>query len=174
MQATGLNHISVNAIDLEESLRFYEELFGLERIPTYTFAFPTQFMRLGRLQLHVFQRDDAIPTFQHFGIDVEDFEAVYARAEEMGIFEKDAFFNHIYELPDGSVQMYIRDPAGNLIEIDWPDVSTLDRSIVTGIKKLADVAEQDHEAMQASLYLGRHEGEKKRARMVRSQGSDLR
>lgn len=168
MQATGLNHVSVNAHDLEESLRFYEELFGMERLPTYGFAFPTQFLRLGRLQLHVFQREDAIPVYQHFGIDVDDFEAVYARAEEMDIFEKDAFFNHIYELPDGSVQMYIRDPAGNLIEIDWPDVTTLDRSIVKGIKKLADLREQDQEALRASLYFGRHEGEKKRARMVRA------
>ena len=28
----------------------------------------------------------------------------------------------VRELNDGSVQMYLRDPAGNLVEIDWPDV----------------------------------------------------
>ena len=34
--------------------------------------------------------------------------------------------------------MYLRDPGGNLVEIDWPDASTLDRSIVTDLRKLAD------------------------------------
>lgn len=155
MRVKGLNHVSVNALDLETSLRFYEEVFGLERLPTYSFAFPTQFMRLGQLQLHVFQRDDAVPTFQHFGIDVDDFEAVYARAKRLGAFDREAFFHHIYELPDGSVQMYLRDPAGNLIEVDWPDVTTLDRTVVDEIKKLAELFEQSPDALNASLYDGR-------------------
>ena len=34
--------------------------------------------------------------------------------------------------------MYLRDPGGNLVEIDWPDARTLDRSIVTDLRKLAD------------------------------------
>ena len=32
--------------------------------------------------------------------------------------------------------MYLRDPAGNLVEINWPDVTTLDRSVVTHIEKV--------------------------------------
>ena len=27
--------------------------------------------------------------------------------------------------------MYLRDPAGNLVEVNWPDASSLDRSVVT-------------------------------------------
>jgi lactoylglutathione lyase len=45
--------------------------------------------------------------------------------------------------------MYIRDPAGNLVEINWPDVTTLDRSVVTGIEK-RDVP-QTGEALRAIL-----------------------
>ena len=48
----------------------------------------------------------------------------------------------MYELPDGSVQMYLRDPAGNLVELDWPDVTTLDRSVFPEIKKLGDAVPQ--------------------------------
>ena len=59
----------------------------------------------------------------------------------------------VRELPDGSVQMYIRDPAGNLVEIDWPEVSTLDRSVVTDIHKLSDNVEQSEEASRATLYV---------------------
>ena len=32
----------------------------------------------------------------------------------------------VLKLSDGAVQMYIRDPAGNLVELDWPDVNNLD------------------------------------------------
>ena len=61
----------------------------------------------------------------------------------------------MYELPDGSVQMYVRDPAGNLVELDWPDVSTLDRSVFPEIKKLADDVEQTPEGLRSTLYLTR-------------------
>ena len=51
--------------------------------------------------------------------------------------------------------MYIRDPAGNLVEIDWPDVTTLDRSVVTDIRKLDDDVPQTGESAGATLYTGR-------------------
>jgi hypothetical protein len=48
--------------------------------------------------------------------------------------------------------MYIRDPAGNLVEIDWPDVTTIDRSVVTDIRKLDDDVRQTGESAAATLY----------------------
>ena len=56
------------------------------------------------------------------------------------------------ELNDGAVQMYLRDPAGNLVEVNWPDVSTLDRSVVTDIVSIADERPQSDEALRARLY----------------------
>ena len=155
MRATGFNHVSIHARDLEESVRFYVEVFGMERIPTYNFAFPVQYLRLGDLQLHLFERDTEPPTFHHIGINVDDFEAAYLRAKELGILERESFFEDMYELPDGSVQMYIRDPAGNLIELDWPDVSTLDRSLFSELKRLEDSVPQTGDALRATLYLER-------------------
>jgi YD repeat-containing protein len=153
MRATGFNHVSIHAPDLERSTRFYVEVFGMEKIPTYNFGFPVQYLRLGDLQLHLFQREAPAPQFHHFGINVDDFHAAYDRVKELGIADDSAFFSHIYELPDGSVQMYIRDPAGNLVEIDWPDVSTLDRSRIPELKKLDDDVPQSDAALQATLYL---------------------
>lgn len=157
MRATGFNHVSIHARDLEESVRFYTEVLGLERIPTYNFAFPVQYLRCGDLQLHIFERDTAAPEFHHIGLNVDDFEAVYLRAKELGILDTSSFFSHIYELPDGAVQMYLRDPAGNLVEIDWPDVTTLDRTVVTDIRKLDDDVPQTGDALRATLYLSLHE-----------------
>ena len=155
MRATGFNHVSVVAHDLECSVRFYTEIFGMERIPTYTFAFPVQYLRLGDLQLHLFERDADAPAFHHIAIDVDDFEEAYRRARKLEILEKESFFSDMYELPDGSVQMYVRDPAGNLVEIDWPDVTTLDRSVFPELRKLSDDVEQTPEGLRSTLYLSR-------------------
>lgn len=153
MRATSLNHVSIHAYDLEESVRFYTEIFGMERIPSPNFRHPVQWLRLGEQQLHLFNRDTPAPEFHHIGLNVDDFETAYLKARELGIQETDSWFSHIYELPDGSVQFYLRDPAGNLVEIDWPDVSTLDRSIVTDLKKLDDDVPQTGDALRATLYL---------------------
>ena len=155
MEATGFNHVSINAIDLEESVGFYVKVFGMERIPTYTFAFPTQYLRLGDLQLHIFERPTSAPAYHHIGINVDDFEGAYQRARELDILDTGAFFSSIYELPDGSVQLYLRDPAGNLIELDWPDVETLDREVIGELPKLADAIEQTPAASGATLYLSK-------------------
>jgi YD repeat-containing protein len=155
MRATGFNHVSIHARDLGESTRFYIEVFGMEKIPTYNFAFPVQYLRLGDLQLHLFERETDAPAYHHIGINVDDFEETYLRAKELGILERDSFFEDMYELPDGTVQMYLRDPAGNLIEIDWPDVSTLDRSVFPDLKKLDDSVPQTGDALRATLYLER-------------------
>ena len=168
MRATGFNHVSIHARDLDESVRFYTEVFGMEKIPTYTFAFPVQYLRLGDLQLHLFQRETPAPEFHHIGIDVDDFEAAYRRATELGIHDSSAFYSDIYELPDGSVQMYIRDPSGNLVEIDWPNVTTLDRSVLPDIKKLGDTVEQTEEGLRATLYLRLREQASGRAAPARA------
>jgi hypothetical protein len=117
-----------------------------------------QYLRLGDLQLHLFERDSHAPRFHHIGINVDDFEQAYLRAKELGILERESFFEDMYELPDGSVQMYLRDPAGNLVELDWPDVTTLDRSIFGEIKKLGDSVPQTGDALEATLYLDRAGG----------------
>ncbi len=155
MRALGLNHVSVSARDLEQSARFYEELFDAERLPTPTFSVPVVWLRIGELQLHLFQqREEGTPRFHHFGVEVDDFEAFYLRIRELGI-KDGGWSSPIYELPSGEVQMYLRDPGGNLVEIDWPDVSTLDRSVVTELRQLGDDIEQQPGAERASLFTGR-------------------
>ncbi len=152
MRATGLNHVSISAIDLSESVRFYTTVFELERIPTYTFAFPTQYLRLGDVQLHIFERPTAAPSFHHIGLNVDDFEGAYVRARDLAILDQSAFFSPIYELPDGSVQLYLRDPGGNLVELDWPAVAALDRAIFGDIPRLADRVPQADEGLRATLF----------------------
>ena len=136
MRALGFNHLSIGSKNLEASLQFYETLFGMERIPTYNFGFTTQYLRCGKLQLHVFHLADDVPVYQHFALDVDDFHAVYEAAKKLGALDSTTFRNPVNEFPNGCVQMYLRDPGGNLVEVDWPDVNTLDRSRIPELRSL--------------------------------------
>ena len=155
MTATSVNHLSISAKNLEESLRFYEHLFNMERIPTYNFGFTTQYLRCGEQQLHVFVLPETTPVYQHFALNVADFHAVYEKAKALGALDAKTFGNPVNEMPDGSVQMYLRDPGSNLVEVDWPDIKTLDRSRIPELKRLADRFPQTGDNLKATLYLDR-------------------
>ncbi len=155
MAVTGLNHVSVHATDMAASLRFYTEVLGLDRIPSPNFAFPVEWLRCGELQVHLFARDEGTqaPPYHHFGLTVDDFESIYVRTRELGVQDPSPFYSHVYELPDGSVQMYLRDPAGNLVEIDYPHADRLDRSVVTDLKRLDEDVPQTGDALRSTLFL---------------------
>jgi catechol 2,3-dioxygenase-like lactoylglutathione lyase family enzyme len=156
MPTLSVNHVSLHAYDLDESTRFYVELFGMAPIPTPSFGFPVQWLRLGAQQLHLFVRDNArASAYHHLGLNVEDFHAVYRKVRDRQLADGQAFFSTLYVLPDGAVQMYLRDPAENLVEVNWPDVTTLDRRVVGEVTRLADVVPQTAESLRATLY---HDG----------------
>jgi hypothetical protein len=116
-------------------------------------------LRLGRQQLHLFVRSDAqAPPFHHVGLNVDDFDSVYWRAREQRLRDDSAFFSGIYELPDGSVQMYLRDPADNLVEVDWPNAHTLDARIREDLIPLSATVHQIGDALLATLYLDGRDG----------------
>ena len=145
MRATGFTHVSIGAADLEESVSFYRNFFGMEEVPSPDFSGPVRWLRVGGLQLHLFLEDSPAPERHHFALDVDDFEAAYRKAEELAVRDDDRY-STVRELPDGAVQMYLRDPAGNLIEVNWPDVSALDRGLIPEIHKIGGDPE-------AALYL---------------------
>jgi lactoylglutathione lyase len=154
VSATRVNHVSIRAVDLEESIRFYEEVFGMERVATPIFAEPVVWLQLGEQQLHLFEQGNDVPRYHHVALDVDDFEAVYLKAKELGVLDSDTFGAEVRAHPSGWVQIYLRDPAGNLVEVDWPDVSILDRSVFTDIRRLDDEIPQTGSARDATLYTG--------------------
>ena len=154
MRATGINHVSISAPDLDASIRFYVQVFGMERVPAPRFGGQAvAWLRLGQQQLHLFEREGA-PRYHHFGLNVDDFEAAYLKVRELEIRDEQTFMGGIFELPGGEAQMYLRDPAGNLVEIDWPDASTLNRTVITDIVRLADLVPQGEENRGARLFTG--------------------
>lgn len=155
MVSSRFTHTSILAKDLEESVGFYEEVFGMERIPSPNFTTPVEWLRVGDLTLHLFQRDIEAADFYHIGLHVDDFESVYQAVDERGIattFDPDTAEPVVYELPEGAVQLYLTDPTGNLVEANYPEVDELDQSIVSNIVPRSEQVPQDGEAAEARLY----------------------
>lgn len=162
MVTARYTHVTIQADDLEESVRFYESAFGMERLPTPDFEEPIQWLRCGDLQLHLIETHADPPSINHHGLHVDDFEGVYRAlgAEGGAEFEAlphvDADFVDgappVYVLPTGEVQLYVRDPAGNLVEVNAPDVDEIDGSVVTNLVERTDVAPPDPGSPPPVLY----------------------
>lgn len=129
MSATGVNHVNVSVEDIDDAVEFYEAVLGMERIPSIESSAPGAWFQVGDTQLHLTERGGPGPEIHHFAVTVDDFAAVYERAVERDALDADTFGAALYELPDGAAQLYLRDPSGNLVECDWPDVTTLPASL---------------------------------------------
>ena len=150
MRALRINHVSIAAADLEVSTRFYEDVFSMRRIPTPTFGAPVQWLRVGDMQLHLFLDDSPAPARHHLGITVDDFDAAYQAVKARA---SDTWGWQLVELPSRQVQLYFRDPSDNLIELNWPDADTLDRSRYPELRRIADHFPQKADSEEAVLYL---------------------
>ncbi|MFL5861323.1 MAG: VOC family protein [Solirubrobacteraceae bacterium] len=148
-----INHVSINALQLQESVDFFVDLLGATPIATPNFGIPVQWLALGDTQLHLFQRDLTPSSHHHLGITVSDLAPAYRVAERRGAFDHVSFGNHLIELPGDVVQMYVRDPAGNLVEIDHHGVDRLPPDLRTRLKRLWDLHPQSEEQMRGRLFV---------------------
>ena len=156
MRAINMNHVSVSAYDIENSIRFYEGVFGAQRIPTPRFAVPVQWLRLGSGQLHLFEDAQPAPArAHHFAVTVtvDDFDAIFATAKSLRVLDGVVFGHHLYELPGGEGQMYLRDPGGNLVEVNCAGVAAAGPQVLAEIRKLSDDRPQSEENQRARLFL---------------------
>jgi len=107
----GINHVALEVGDLEQALEFYGRIFEIgevHREPEYRMAFidmGDQFIALAR------GRTQPADQHRHFGLVVDDKEAVRARLKELGV-------------PASSGRgLDFHDPWGNSIQVvDYRDV----------------------------------------------------
>jgi lactoylglutathione lyase len=132
-RAVGINHVALEVGDLEEALAFYGRLFELDlrgRVPGMAFVeMGDQFIALseGRSQ----PADDE----RHFGLVVDDREAVRAALEEAGaeilpgrgLDFRDPWGNHVQVVQYGDVQF--TKESGVLRGMDLEGLSKTDRAL---------------------------------------------
>jgi predicted enzyme related to lactoylglutathione lyase len=126
----GLNHVALEVGDLEEALAFYGRFFDLElrgRAPGMAFVdLGDQFLALSE------GRSQAPDEHRHFGLVVDDKEAVRRALEEAGV-----------EILPGR-GLDFRDPWGNRVEVvDYRDVQFTKAPAVLRGMELGDLGKSD-------------------------------
>lgn len=112
-----IQHVNVNVDDLAAAVAFYRDVLGLALDPTPDQGFESQFFRINAAQqIHMNVIRDARPFRAHFCIEVRDFMGLFRRAKAAGAIDIRPW-GRVRALPSGKMQMFVRDPHGNLIEI---------------------------------------------------------
>jgi catechol 2,3-dioxygenase-like lactoylglutathione lyase family enzyme len=125
----AINHVTLIVDDLEKARAFYTNVLGLEELPAYAFDYPVQFYKINdRQQLHITQWKDAYSFRGHVCLQVADFNETFRTLKELGAIDITPW-GKVRRLRDGAMQMFARDPSGNLLELSHPDASTVDAAI---------------------------------------------
>lgn len=125
-----INHVTLVVDNLDAARAFYEREFGFAPMPAFNLDFPAQFYRINdRQQLHITEWSNDQPSFRgHLCLQVDDFNALFWRMRELGVVDITPW-GRVRRLPDGAMQMFIRDPANNLIEISCRPDAEIDEAI---------------------------------------------
>ena len=64
----------------------------------------------------------------HVCVQVDDINAIFFRMKALGVIDTSPW-GKVRQLPDGAIQMFIRDPSGNLVELSSLPGSYIDPAI---------------------------------------------
>lgn len=118
MKILGVHHVALQVTDLDEARRFYGEVLDFPEITRPDFGVDGLWYQAGAQQLHLVVEDGHIaPESQHFALHVDDLDAAIGaiEAHDVRVARIGAMF------PGAGAQAFLRDPSGNLIELNQPD-----------------------------------------------------
>lgn len=125
-----LHHVSILTTDVERSLGFYRDIFGLVPLPRPDFPIGGAWLACGDRQVHLvahapgtFRSGDIDNNDTHFAFRTDDFEGV------VGLLEAAGFSEHAPEGDPkrimmkrtgaaGFAQLYVLDPDRNVVEVN--------------------------------------------------------
>ncbi len=118
------NHIALSVLDVDASVRFYQQLFQFEEIPNTASGSKTRWLSLGEgKQLHLIPRPQAeikINKAVHFALSTADVDGFVEELKRLDIPYSDWLGapNKIYIRDDGIKQVYFQDPNGYWVEVN--------------------------------------------------------
>jgi catechol 2,3-dioxygenase-like lactoylglutathione lyase family enzyme len=111
MRCLRLTHVNLRVERLEDAVRFYAEVLGLQPIERKDRGGRGAWFQLGDSQVHL--AEDATPqprSRRHFAVEVADLAEARRTAQERGV-EIDQ---------EEAGRFWMRDPSGNRIEVVQP------------------------------------------------------
>lgn len=128
-KAVRINHVTLIVDHLEKATEFYENELGLTPLPAFNFDYPVMFFDINdHQQLHLSEWEDT-PSFRgHICMQVDDFNSIFHRMKELGVIDIRPW-GKVRRLPDGAMQMFVRDPSGNLVELSSDPEADIDENI---------------------------------------------
>jgi catechol 2,3-dioxygenase-like lactoylglutathione lyase family enzyme len=159
-RAVKINHVTLIVDNLEEAGEFYEKELGLEPLPAFNFDYPVMFFDINdEQQLHLSEWEDT-PSFRgHVCMQVDDFNSIFYRMKELDAIDIKPW-GKVRQLPDGAMQMFVRDPSGNLVELSSHPDADIDEAIFEdelygeGLYKSNREDYRGYKSDDASLYHG--------------------
>ena len=111
-----INHVTLIVDQLETAAEWYEEELGLEPVAAFVFDYPTAFFKFPNgQQLHLSEWEDAQSFRGHLCLTIDNWSEMFWRMKKKGLIDLGPW-GHVRELHKGVMQMFVRDPSGNLIE----------------------------------------------------------
>lgn len=130
-RALKINHVTLIVDNLEKAGNFYQHELGLEPLASFRFDYPVMFFKFNEHeQLHISEWEDKTSFRGHICVQVDDFNSLFFRMKELNIIDIQPW-GKVRKLPDGAMQMFVRDPAGNLVEISSTPDAEIDPRIFT-------------------------------------------
>ncbi len=112
-----INHVTLIVDNLEKCAEFYEKELGLEPIPAFNFDYPVMFYKItDTQQLHLSEWEDDMSFRGHVCFKVNNWSELFWKFKEQRIIDTTPW-GHVRQLTDGAMQMFVRDPSGNLLEL---------------------------------------------------------
>lgn len=128
-KVTTINHVTLIVDHLETAVEFYQNEIGMGVIPAFMVDYPNAFLKIGETQqLHLAEFEDAKSFRGHVCFVVDDFNTLFWRAKSLEIVDINPW-GKVRQLPEGVMQMFIRDPSGNLLEISSAPGYEIDQAI---------------------------------------------
>ncbi len=129
MKVSRITHVNLIVDNLEKCREFYTNVLGLHELPAMKFDYPVQFYQIDEAtQLHLSEWPDQVSFRGHFCIEVDDFNEAFRKFKALGMIDTEPW-GKVRKLGNGNMQMFVRDPSGNLVEITHPDNGTVDPEI---------------------------------------------